>query len=156
MKPIHVALMLLSLGFVLVSCNESSYKKWEVYGGGADNIRYSALRQIDTSNVTRLTKLWEYRAGDADTFTQIQTNPIVIGNTLFGVSPKLKLFALDAATGAKKWEFDPYAVSSTEVKGIGYFSMNVCRGVTYYAATAPARLFYAAGSSLFCINAEGQ
>jgi len=135
------------------SCQESRYATWEVYGGGIENIRYSALKHIDTSNVHRLAKVWEYRAGDADAFTQIQTNPIIVGRTMYGVSPKLKLFALDAATGARKWEFDPYTVDSQDTKGPGYFSMNVCRGLTYYGGHSPARLFYAAGASLFCIEA---
>lgn len=136
------------------SCQESRYSTWEVYGGGVENIRYSTLEQIDTGNVHRLEKVWEYRAGDADAFTQIQTNPIIVGSTLYGVSPKLKLFALDAATGVRKWQFDPYTVDNQDTKGPGYFSMNVCRGLTYYAGHSQARLFYAAGASLFCIEAE--
>ncbi|MFX5530457.1 hypothetical protein ABTD83_21680, partial [Acinetobacter baumannii] len=61
--------------------------------------------------------------------TQIQVNPIIMNGVFFGVSPKLKLFALDAKNGKKFWEFDPASFSNSEVPGKGYFSMNVCRGV---------------------------
>jgi quinoprotein glucose dehydrogenase len=86
--------------------------------------------------------------------TQLQVNPIMIGRTLYGVSPKLKLFALDAATGKEKWVFDPVDSSAAETKRNGYFSMNVCRGVTFYAGEkSDTSIFYGAGSRLYCIEA---
>jgi quinoprotein glucose dehydrogenase len=72
---------------------------------------------------------------------------------LYAVSPKLKLFALDAATGKQKWLFDPLADSSGK-KMEGSFGMNVCRGVTYYTdGKSDKRIFYSAGGNLYCINA---
>ena len=76
----------------------------------------------------------------------------MVDGILYGVSPKLKLFALDAATGKEQWVFNPD--TSTVAKGNGYFSMNVCRGVTYFSDNGKdKRIFYSAGSSLFCIDA---
>ncbi|HEU5164020.1 MAG TPA: PQQ-binding-like beta-propeller repeat protein [Chitinophagaceae bacterium] len=141
--------------FLIVSCSqpEKKYNTWNNYGGSKDNIHYSSLRQIDTSNVNQLQVAWEFHTGDSDRATQIQTNAIVVDGILFGVSPKLKLFALNAATGEKKWIFDP--VDTTNIKGIGYFSMNVCRGVTYYSSGEnDKRIFYAASSNLYCIDAN--
>ena len=129
-------LSVLAIGLVCSSsCNRTtaSHDRWEVYGGSKENIRYSSLDQIDTSNVKELKKIWEFKTQDHDKFTQIQTNPIVIDSVLYGVSPKLKLFALHAATGKQKWQFDPFEVGSDSVLGTGYFSMNVCRGVTFYS-----------------------
>ena len=44
---------------------------------------------------------WTYRAGGADpnNRSQIQCNPLIIDGVLYGTSPDLQLFALDAATG---------------------------------------------------------
>lgn len=139
----------------LLACNnqEATNTGWEVYGGSKDNIRYSSLTQIDTNNVVQLTKAWDFKTGDIDQFTQIQVNPIVVENVLYGVSPKLKLFALDAFTGQSKWIFDPFKISEQGVKGVGYFSMNVCRGVTYYSDKKSKMIFYAVGANLFCIDA---
>ncbi|OIR07635.1 quinoprotein glucose dehydrogenase [mine drainage metagenome] len=141
--------------FFLSACTSSTDDiSWKVYGGGKDNIRYSTLTEIDTNNVAQLQKAWEYHSGDADKMTQIQVNPIVVDGVLFGTSPKLTLFAVDAATGKEKWVFNPSKVANEGTNGYGYFQLNVCRGVTYYdGANGDKRLFYAAGSNLFCINA---
>jgi quinoprotein glucose dehydrogenase len=147
--------LLLSFLFLITACKqtEKKYTTWNNYGGSKDNIHYSSLTEIDTSNVKQLQVAWEFHTGDSDRATQIQTNAIVADGILYGVSPKLKLFALDAATGEKKWIFDP--VDTNYVKGLGYFSMNVCRGVSFYSSGEnDKRIFYAASSNLFCIDAN--
>jgi len=96
---------------------------------------------------------WTYHTGDADSMTQIQVNPIIIDSTLYAVSPKLKLFALNAATGKEKWVFDP--MNDSTVKKQGNFGMNVCRGVTFYSDNKDSqRIFYSANSQLYCIHAK--
>lgn len=155
MKKYFQYLLLPFLFIQIIGCkdNQQGYTHWEVYGGSKNNIRYSSLTQIDTNNVSKLVKAWEFKTGDIDVYTQIQANPIIVDGILFGVSPKLKLFALNAATGKAKWIFDPYQITQQGVKGVGYFAMNVCRGVTYYADDKTKRIFYAAGANLFCIDA---
>ena len=37
----------------------------------------------------------------------MQCQPVVAHGVLYAASPKLRVFALDAATGAPKWSFDP-------------------------------------------------
>jgi len=147
--PIPICILLFS------SChfsNEKKYRGWEVYGGNKDNNHYSALTQIDTNNVAQLQIAWSYHTGDSGSGTQMQVNPVIIENTLYGVSPKLKLFALDAATGKEKWLFNP--VNENGTRGKGYFMMNVCRGVAYYSdGKDDRRIFYSAGSQLYCIDA---
>ncbi len=139
--------------FALWAC-QSDQKEWKIYGGNKTANHYSSLHEIDTSNVAQLAIAWEYHTGDAQEKTQIQVNPIIVDGILFGVSPKLKLFAVDAASGKEKWVFNPID-TSTGAKGRGYFSMNVCRGVTWYSDHGKdARIFYSAGPSLFCIDAE--
>jgi len=143
------------LSFLLVpaaffACHSSvNHDSWPAYGGSKDRIHYSPLRQIDTGNVGGLRQVWAYHCGDVDSNSQIQANPIVVGHTLYGVSPRLKLFALDAVSGQLKWTFDP--ARTTAVRN---WSMNVCRGVVYYRGDeTDQRLFYSAGSSLYCIDA---
>lgn len=149
-------LFILSVVAMIASCTskkEKPYDSWGVYGGNKENNHYSSLTQIDTNNVTRLEVAWEYHTHDSDKMTQIQVNPIMVDGVLYGVSPKLKLFALDAATGQQKWIFDPVTDSLGEVKGFGYFMMNVCRGVAYYTdGKDDKRIFYSASSKLFCID----
>src|SRR5436305_48437 len=80
---------------------------WPVYGGGDDHTHYSTLDQITPANVNRLTVAWTYDTHDAFAGSEMQTNPIVIDGVLYGTSPKLRVFALDAATGKELWSFDP-------------------------------------------------
>ena len=79
---------------------------WPV-NGGPDNIRYSALRQIDPSNVARLQQAWTYDAHDAFKDSEMQSNPIVVDGMLYATTPKLRVIALDARTGREIWNFDP-------------------------------------------------
>jgi len=143
---------------IILSCTSKpakTYDTWGVYGGNKENNHYSSLTQIDTNNVTQLQVAWEYHTHDSDKATQIQVNPIMVDDVLYGVSPKLKLFALNAATGKEIWKFDPVDTTKKDVKGFGYFMMNVCRGVAFYTdGKADKRIFYGAGSSLFCIDAN--
>ncbi|HLF64276.1 MAG TPA: PQQ-binding-like beta-propeller repeat protein, partial [Saprospiraceae bacterium] len=94
--------------FACTSPLNKKYTSWEVYNGTKEGIKYSSLTQIDTTNVNQLTIAWIYHTGDADTAhaSQIQCNPIVVDGTMYGVSPQMKLFAIDAATGEKRWVFD--------------------------------------------------
>ena len=139
----------------LFSCRPTVSDKhsgWQVYGGSKENIRYSSLTQIDTTNVGQLAVAWTYHTGDAGDMTQIQVNPIIIDGILYGVSPKLKLFAVNAGTGKELWTFDP--TDRTNTKNSSYFSMNACRGVTYYTdGKNDKRIFFGASSQLFCIDA---
>jgi quinoprotein glucose dehydrogenase len=88
------------------SCNtNTSYNTWKMYGGNGDNNHYSALSQVDTNNVTQLKVAWIYHTGDVDAanHSQIQCNPIIIDGVLYGTSPLMRLFAIDATTGKQKW-----------------------------------------------------
>ena len=37
---------------------------WKDYGGSADSSQYSALKQIDRGNVSKLKVAWTYNIGD--------------------------------------------------------------------------------------------
>ena len=149
--------------FLLAACHsgKDANVSWAVYGGSKSNNHYSELRQIDTGNAARLQKVWEYHTGDGDSLSQMQVNSLIVDGVLYGVSPRLKLFALDAATGKMKWVFDPIAPVNGDTPKV---AINACRGVAYYKGDAGgnesagrsgdgARLFYGAGSWLYCVDA---
>ena len=72
-------------------------RDWPAYGGGPAAIRYSPLAQITRANVKSLRVAWTYDSGEEG---GLQTNPIVVGRTLYTTTPLHKTVALDAATGA--------------------------------------------------------
>src|SRR5207249_2792042 len=118
--------------FVSCKSKEKDYSNWNNYGGTKDMIRYSSLTQIDTNNVAQLQVAWVFNTNDADTMhhSQIQCNPIVVDGVLYGTSPQMKLFALDAATGNVKWIFNPF--DSLSGNKFAFFGLNNCRGVAYW------------------------
>jgi quinoprotein glucose dehydrogenase len=126
---------------------------WRVYGGSKKSQRYSSLTQIDTSNVKQLQVAWTYHTNDADlkAHSQIQCNPIMVNGLFYGTTPKLRLFALDAATGAEKWVFNPAGNTNSSPSSFG---MNNNRGVTYWEDGDDRRILYCAGSSIYALNAE--
>jgi quinoprotein glucose dehydrogenase len=84
-----------------------SAQTWSTYGGSPDNTHYSALTQINRDNVTQLKVAWTYDSHDEFPGSEIECNPIVVNGILYATTPKLRVVALDAATGALKWSFDP-------------------------------------------------
>jgi quinoprotein glucose dehydrogenase len=137
-----------------VSCrpgHDDKYSGWSVYGGSKENIHYSSLKNIDTGNVSQLQPAWQFHTNDGDSNSQIQVNPLIVDGVLYGVSPKLKLFAVDAASGHPKWTFDPAHPAPGDSVAI---AINACRGLAYYkGGSEDQRLFYGAGSWLYCIDA---
>src|SRR3984893_12330961 len=119
------------LRVILLSClagcqqnNSVTYRSWEVYRGDDGSNAYSQLDQINTKNVNLLKVAWIYRTGDKSENSTLECNPIIIDDVLFGVSPTLKAFALNAKTGALRWVFDPFPKDSKEG--------GISRSVTYW------------------------
>ena len=149
-------LLLFSL-VCLYSCSvpEEKYTSWEIYKGSDESLNYSSLNQVDTLNVKTLKVAWTYRTGDADTvnYSQIQCNPIVVNGVLYGTSAKMKLFAIDAATGTQKWIFNPFDTLGSNKRM--FFILNNSRGVRYWSDGAnDERIYYTAGSFLHAVNAK--
>jgi quinoprotein glucose dehydrogenase len=80
---------------------------WPVFGGNTDNTHYSSLSQITPANVRQLQVAWTYDTRDQWKGSEMQANPVVIDGVLYATSPKLRVFALDAASGKEIWSFDP-------------------------------------------------
>ena len=102
---IHIAAILICAPALAAA--QGRTVNWPVYGGSTDNIHYSTLDQITPANVARLQVAWTYQTRDEFRGSEMQANPIVIDGILYATSPKLRVFALDAATGREIWSFDP-------------------------------------------------
>ena len=83
--------------------------------------------------MTRLAPIWEYRTGDMTTRTEhmnqsaTQGTPILVNDALVFCTPFNEVIALDPASGAERWRFDPGI-------DLGQDPANqfVCRGVTHW------------------------
>lgn len=147
--------------YPLSKTQQQAYKEWKVYGGGGENIKYSALDQIDTGNVKNLQVAWVYSSGEASSTnrTDMKVNPLIVDGVLYGLNPQLRLFALDAATGKVKWVYDPVQVPvKGKNTGRGDFasSTKISRGVAFYKGSdTDQRIIYAPGGghALYCVDA---
>jgi quinoprotein glucose dehydrogenase len=83
---------------------------WPVYNGSTAHSHYSTLDQITPHNVSRLRVAWTYETRDEFPGSEMQANPVVIDGVLYATTPKLRVVALDAATGRERWSFDPNAI----------------------------------------------
>ncbi|MBK5271497.1 MAG: PQQ-binding-like beta-propeller repeat protein, partial [Bacteroidia bacterium] len=148
------AFLLLISCFLICCTQKTNYKDWNVTGGTKESIHYSSLTEIDTNNVNQLKVAWEYHTGDADTInhSQIQCNPIIVHGVLYATTPRLRLIALDAATGKSKWIFDPD--SANKNSKAFHFALNNNRGVTYWEDKEDKRILFTAGSVLYEVNAD--
>ncbi|GAB3005962.1 hypothetical protein GCM10027051_01290 [Niabella terrae] len=128
---------------MILSCNvqEEKLADWPVYLGGPEQNHYTALAQIDTSNVQELQPVWTFHTGDSG---QLQCSPIVVGNRLYGVTAFNHLFALDAATGSELWRFVPDSLRQE----------NVNRGVAYWRQGDQELILFAYQSWLYAIDAK--
>ncbi|WP_192347104.1 PQQ-binding-like beta-propeller repeat protein [Algoriphagus sp. Y33] len=129
--------------------SEIDYRDWSHYGGPEDGSRYSSLTQIDKENVSQLEVAWTYHTGDATERSQIQCQPIVIKGLLYGSTPTLNVFAVNAATGEEVWRFDPFEVLGGENSWAG-----TNRGVSYWEDGGDKRILFGAGNWLMAVDAE--
>ncbi|HYK17679.1 MAG TPA: PQQ-binding-like beta-propeller repeat protein, partial [Bryobacteraceae bacterium] len=86
---------------------------WRFYGGDAGGTRYSALKQITRENVSKLKVAWTYHTGALAPQTRLnakaafEATPILVDGTLYLSTPFNQVIALDPATGAERWTYDP-------------------------------------------------
>jgi len=121
-------------------CRAQAGPDWPVYNGGADNEHYSRLSQINRANVHLLKQAWTFDTGEKG---GMQTNPLIVGRTMFGYTPTQKVVALDAGTGKLKWKFES-----------GVIGTQPARGVTYWANNGQGRIFAGVMNFLYCLDAE--
>ena len=133
--------------FLLVLAAGAASADWPHYGGGPGQTRYSPLTGITPANVGRLRVAWTYDTGDAFPGSEMQCQPVVAHGVLYAASPKLRIFALDAATGEQKWSFDPHPDLPTP-------SRTRIRGLMYWERGPDRRIYFAARHWLYALDAR--
>ena len=120
-----------------LSAQGSAGRVW-MYGGGPEQTRYSPLRQITPANVRQMEHAWTFDTGESGA---MQTQPLVVDGVLYGSTPTLKTFAVDAASGSRLWTFDS-----------GIRSTGPNRGFMYWAEGAERRLFSAVDNFIYALD----
>jgi quinoprotein glucose dehydrogenase len=105
---------------------------WPAYGRDAGGERHSPLTQIDTASVARLALAWRFSTGEAApayaaaNHTSFEATPLVIAGVMYLSTPIGRVFALDARTGAVRWQFD------AEIDRSIHYGDHTNRGVSYW------------------------
>ena len=132
---------LMTIAVMLGAVQAANASDWGVYGGDTGNTRFSENKQVNASNVSKLSVKWALQLG---TNRSQESTPIIVGDTMYVTSsfgPK-NVFAVNAKTGEVKWRYSPEIP-----KGVDQFAC--CdvnsRGVSYadgkiYFGTLDARL----------------
>jgi quinoprotein glucose dehydrogenase len=125
------------------SSSAATYTTWREYGGSPDDAQYSALKQINRSNVSKLQQVWFYPAGNNG--FRYGSNPIVIDGVMYVIGVNNSVVALDAATGKQLW-LHPTA------KGYDFSH----RGLMYWESQdrSDRRVIYIANNCLWEVNAR--
>ena len=116
------------------------YAGWSDYGGSTDSMQYSALKQIDKSNIQRLELAWSYQV--PGTSSRFGASPLIAGGIIYLRGANNSLVALDASSGKQIWDH-PVNGNPTD------------RGLNYWESKdhSDRRLIFAANSYLQEINA---
>jgi quinoprotein glucose dehydrogenase len=116
---------------------------WSDYAGGPDSAQYSALRQINRSNVSQLQIAWEFPTGDASRYF---FNPVQAHGFVYVLAEGNSIVALNAETGRKVW-----------VHTTGAFTHVITdRGINYWESAdgRERRLLFASNHFLQAIDAR--
>jgi quinoprotein glucose dehydrogenase len=101
-----------SAGVLAAQAGVTQVGDWPNYGNDPGGMRFSALRQINRKNVSKLKAAWIYHTGDISDGrgrprSGFETTPLFVAETLFITTPFNRVIALDPSTGRQRWVFDP-------------------------------------------------
>src|SRR5436309_9807093 len=137
---------------------------WPTYGHDPGSTHYSPLKQIDKTNVAKLTRAWTFHMNSADSAAtppagaaggrgqrggggggRVETTPIVAGGMMYFPTPNGKVVALEPETGKQIWVADLGGANAST------------RGLEYWAGDnrSPAALFFGTNDGrLMALNAK--
>jgi quinohemoprotein ethanol dehydrogenase len=77
---------------------------WMSHGRTYSEQRFSPLNAINDTNVAQMGLAWSY---DLDTHRGQEATPLVIDGAMYFTTAWSKVVSLDAASGARRWKYDP-------------------------------------------------
>ena len=130
-------------------------QEWSFYAGDAGGRKYSAMRDINRDNVTRLHAAWIFHTTDVSDGTRwptrsaFESTPLVVDGAMYVTTPFSRVIALDPETGKELWSFDP-RLDLTEAT-----NLFINRGAAYWQDGRQRRVFLGTvDGRLFSLYAE--
>jgi quinoprotein glucose dehydrogenase len=111
--------------------------------------RYSRLAQITPANVSHLKVAWIYHmkpaaavGSEADAALRpSEDQPLVIGDTMYVVTPYSRVVALDSSTGREKWAFVLPGSDQASLRGAAYWPGDAATGPSLFFGTTHGYLY---------------
>lgn len=111
--------------------------------------RYSPLSQITAANVAHLKVAWIYHmkpalasgAAPEGPWRPSEDQPLVVGNTMYVVTPYSRVVALDPATGKEKWVFVIPGSDQASLRGAEYWPGDASTGPELFFGTSHGFLY---------------
>jgi len=105
--------------------------------------RYSPLAQITPENVSQLKVAWVFHMKPADVTNlhPSEDQPLVVGSTMYVVTPYSRVVALDSATGKQQWEFQIPDGDQASVRGANYWAGGEGAGPAIIFGSRHGRLY---------------
>ncbi len=113
---------------------------------GVGGMHYSPLSQINRDNVAKLQRAWQFDSHDEFEGSEIECNPVMLDGVLYATTPRLRVVALDAASGKLLWSFDAHPDRKTKQKQRN-------RGLVYWGSGSERRIFVGIDSYIYALNA---
>ena len=139
------ALAVLAIGAITAQAPATKVD-WPLHNLDLAGSRYSALDQINRSNVKSLAPRWLFQHGVIDGVSN-QTTPIIVDGTMYVTDSRGSVYAVDAADGRLLWSYDVTARLGGGARD-GYIFRN--RGAAY----GDGVVYTAGGSFIFALDAK--
>jgi len=131
---------------------QNAQNDWSTYGRDLGGQRYSPLKQISTTNVTKLAPAWSYQMKKEGQPSRLsQSIPIMVNGVLYLGYPYNNVAALEPETGKLLWEFTGKRRDAT------LMNLGSMRSLAYWPGdrqTPPQILFGTPDGELYSINAK--
>src|SRR5580693_1665257 len=120
---------------------------WPSYNRDLASTRYSALKQINAGNVSKLAQAWSYKlrpdANSPPAGTLNEVTPIVVNGVMY-LAAGNRVVALEPDTGAEVWRYELKTGMASQ------------RGVSYWPGDKqnPARILFLTGHKMVALNAQ--
>jgi quinohemoprotein ethanol dehydrogenase len=120
---------------------------WPLNGLDLANTRYAGLDRINAENIGRLGVRWIQQiiaGGQADFGPRHETIPIVVNGVMYVTDMRASVFALNAVTGQRIWQFIVPAAGVSRLRRV------TNRGVVY----GDGKVYTAAGGRMWALDAQ--
>ena len=139
--------VLIAPNFLVHLTSAQTAADWPSYNRDLAATRFSALKQINAGNVTKLAPAWSYKLrpgpDSPPAGTMNEVTPIVVNGVMF-LPAGNRVVALDPDTGAEVWRYELKTGTASQ------------RGVAYWPGDKdnPARILFTTGHKMVALNAK--